>query len=103
MKDLKIKFKLPFAEGFESMINKMLAEKIAQDDDDKLLLAALVEVKERLMKKTLLVQDDYSMRLTAVQAIAMRILYTDYVNEFTSYMGNKLMMISNDVKQKYES
>ncbi len=105
MKAHKIKFKRPFAEGYTDLVQKLLCEddpvKRMDTDDDKLLLAALVEVKDKLAAKLLHQQELYSLKLTPVQSIALRLFYNDYVKDSTSYMGNALMKIANESHQKF--
>lgn len=101
MNTLKIKFKADFATGFCQLVDS-LVKQTGDDDDEKLIMAALAEVKMNMQKKLLVPQEKYSVKLSAVQAIAMRILYNDYVQDPTSFMGCHLLSISNSVNQKFQ-
>ncbi len=98
----QIKFKHPFAEGLIKLIDRLFLEKYAEDDD-KLVMAGLAELKHRLYLAVERFQKEYTMTLTPVQAIAVRILYKDFVNDPATYMGSKLLLISEEVGKKYAS
>jgi hypothetical protein len=100
LKQVKISFNHSFAEGLIQLIDEVLANKY-EADDDKLVMAGLSEIRHRLYLKVEGVQKEYTMTLTAVQALSLRILYTDFINEPATYMGSKLMLISEDVAKKY--
>lgn len=102
MKNHKIKYNRAFAEGFEAMMNKVLQEASIETDDDKLLIAVMTEVKEKMVQKVILnIQEKYSLKLSPSQSIAMRLFYTSYINNPTSYMGSQLMKIANESHQKF--
>lgn len=97
---IKVAMKRPFMEGLSQLIEKYLIEEV-QDDDDKLLFATLAEVKEKLDKKLLKYQNDYSMKLDHTHALALRILHKDYIQDVKTYMGSHLHTISTEVHQHY--
>lgn len=100
MNALKIKIKDSYVTGFISLVDTMLL-KHYEDDDDKLMMAGLAEIKHRLCVKQLKPQSSYSLKLTPVQALSIRLLYTLYINEVHTAMGNYLHTISNNVKKIY--
>lgn len=69
--------------------------------EDCLVIAAMAEIKSRLYKKLENVQGEYSLKLTHVQALAIHVFYHSFINDHTSYTGNKLLMISNEVAKTY--
>ena len=99
-KGVKIKLKHDFAIGLMQLIDIIVAKEYATADD-MLIMAGLVEIRHRLIVKVEKFNKEYSLTLTPVQSISMRLLYTDFINEPSSYMGNKLLMISNEVAKKY--
>jgi hypothetical protein len=101
VQNYKTKITFAFATGFMQLINRMLTDNICKADDDKLMLAALVELKEKIYVKMKTVKKDYTLTVSPAQAIAMRVLYTNYINNPTTFMGNKLMLISNEVEKLY--
>lgn len=100
MKAVKITVKAQFLEGFIQLVDELL--KVSYDtDDDRMVMAALVEIRARFYNRLGKCQTEYSLHLTPVQAFAVRILYTDFINDPTSYMGSKLFVIANDVEKTY--
>ena len=99
-KPYKTKFKRQLLEALDKLI-EVLIEQNPQADDDRLLLSVLSEIQARIYAKLYTVQGEYQMSFTPAQAFALRLLYTDYVNNPTTYLGNKLHMISNEVKQHF--
>lgn len=102
MKGVKVEFKYAFAEGLIKIIDE-LAVCGYMEDDDKMVIAALVEVKQRLYQRMGISKLQYTMTLTPVQSLAMRILYTDFLTPDKGYMGNKLLQIANDVEKQFSS
>jgi hypothetical protein len=96
----KIEIKRPFAETLKESIDAIL-QSSPSDDDDKLLFSALAEVKDRLYLKLGKFQPAYSISFTPTQALALRILYLDYVNNPTSYLGNGLHQVALEVDQQF--
>lgn len=99
-KGVQIKFKHDFGEGLIQLIDEYLKFGYPEDDD-RLVMASLAEIRHRLYIAIEKVQKDYTMTLTPAQSIAIRIFYTDFINDPQSYTGNKLFQISNDVAKKY--
>ena len=96
----RVEIKRPFAETLKESID-MILQNSPGDDDDKLLFAALAEVKDRLYLKLVKFQPEYTISFTPTQALALRILYLDYVNNPTSYLGNRLHQVALDVEQQF--
>ena len=101
MSGIKIKSKRKFFESLSSVIEVLSCYNYI-DDTDKLAMASLAEIKKRLDVMLVTVKKEYTITLTDAQSIAIRILYTDFIQDFKSYVGNKLHTISNQVKQKYQ-
>ena len=72
------------------------------EDDDKLLFAVLHQINNKIYLKMLNEQTDYTLSLTISEAIALRILYTDYLQDATTSLGNRLHQISNEVHRLYQ-
>lgn len=103
MNQLKIHVKHAFAEGFVQMVDSIMKQHPVESDDDRLVIAGLTELRNRFHLRIEKMQRDYTLTLTPVQALALRIFYTDYVQTPTTYMGSVLFNISNDVAQLYIS
>lgn len=101
MNEVKVEFKYEFAEGLVKMIDTMVKAKV-ESDDEKLIIAGLYEVRTRLYKRMANNKLQYTMTLTPVQSLAMRLLFTEYITDHTSYMGIKLARIANEVQLKYD-
>lgn len=82
-----------------SLIEKIITEFEATSDDDKLLFASLKELKLRVERRLLDYRVKYTFSLPATEAIALRIMYTDYVDDKKSYMGIQLLELSNKIHQ----
>lgn len=99
-KPYKRKFKRTMLEALDKLIT-MLVETNPPGDDDRLLLSVLSEIQARIYAKLYNVQTEYQMSFTTAQAYALRLLYTDYINDYTTYLGNELHLISNEVKKHF--
>lgn len=100
MKGLKIVFKYEFAEGLISIIDKLCTQPLTADDD-KMVVAALLEVKERLCTRMARIKEQYTITLSPVQALGLRILHTDFTVNTSAYMAAKMLSIANQVEQTY--
>ena len=96
----KLAMKRQLAETLKQSIETVLINHPA-NDDDKLHYAVLSEIRDRLYAKLGKNQTSYIISFTPAQAFALRILYTDYINNPTSYLGNKLHMLAVEVHQQY--
>lgn len=103
MKNKGLKITLPhaFAEGLIQMIDQYLGQRYVEDAD-KMIMAGLAEIRHRLYVKVERHQAEYSITLTPVQALAVRLFYTEFINNPTDYMGSKLMLISNQVDKTFQ-
>lgn len=89
------------AEALVQMIDALLQQRY-KDDQDMLIMANLAEVKMRLQQKMLHYKEQYKLKLTAAQALALRLLYTDFVTGTqSSYVGNYLRQLAEQVHQNY--
>lgn len=102
MKGVKIEFKYEFAEGLIKIIDELLGYGCIADDD-KLVMAGLHEVKQRLQQRMLVFKKQYTFTLSPVQSLAMRILYTDFTHNHKGYMGTKLLQIANEVEKQFST
>jgi len=100
MKRIRIKFKHAFAEGYIRLVDDLLT-KTYGEDDDKLLVAGLTEIRHRIYLKMAKQQKEYTLTLTPVQALSIRLLYTDFINDPSTYMGSHLMLISGQVEKTF--
>lgn len=100
MKPYKCQMKRQFAEALMQVIDRLIAD-APDEDDDRMHLALLGEIKERLYTKLGKPKMDFGITFTPAQAIALRILYTDYIQNPNSYIGNKLHTIALEVAQQY--
>jgi hypothetical protein len=100
MEGVKIEFKREFAEGLVAMISELL-RKTYSTDDDRLVMASLAEVKQRLDTRMVQIKKTYTMTMTPAQSLSLRILFTDFPKCYTPHMGIKLLQISEQVASKY--
>ncbi len=96
----KITLKHDFAEGLIRLIDEYISLHYTEDDD-RLVMAGLQEIRQRLYLRMARYQKEYAISLTPVQALSIRIFYTGFINEPTTYMGSKLMLIAQQVAQKF--
>lgn len=101
MKQFKTKLKYDFAEALANTISQVMLAIVEPDQDEQLFLAGIAEVKLRIEMKLLRYRPKFQITLSPVQALSLRMLYTDYVQGDTDYTGNKLRMIANDIHQHY--
>lgn len=98
----KTKLRRDAMEGINTLIETLLHMRRVHDtDDDKLLMCALSEVHIIFQKKMIEMSDSCTISLTPTQAFALRILSTDYVQDITSAIGNRLHQISNEVHKTF--
>ncbi len=101
MQPIKLKQQRAFYTGLVQLIAN-LVEYGYVEDTDKLTIATLAELKQRIDVRLLTVKKEYNITLTHPQAIAMRLLYTGFINEFKTYLCNKLFTIANQVQKNYQ-
>ncbi len=99
-KQFKFKIGRDMAETIRKAINVTLEKAEVEDDNDRLLLAALAEISHTLYMKLGKGIMELKITLTPTQAIALRLFYFDYVNDYTSYEGNKLFHIANKIAKE---
>lgn len=88
------------AEALYDYLSNFNQQKVSSDDD-KLLIASLEEVRQKLYLKLGKFQSDYTMTLTPTQAFAIRILFHTQFIHTTGYLANKLHLLSCDIDKMY--
>lgn len=102
MKKYSTKLKYDFAEALVEVIAEALVQITPADDDDRLFLAALAEVKTRLQTKLVTWRPAYTVSFSPVQALSLRLLYTDeFRGQSPTYTGNRLRQIADEIHQHY--
>ncbi len=100
-KKFKVEQSRDFYEALIVLIEQLML-RMPDDNDDKLHLSALCEVLLPLKKKLLNYQSKYTHSFTPTQAIALHILFCDFISDHTSFMGNALHKISQKIHQQYQ-
>jgi hypothetical protein len=100
MKPYKTNLKFKQVECLKEAIENLL-ETEPVGDDDKLLFAVLAEIKGRLYDKLGHHFIDCTMSFKAHEAFALRILFNDYLMDFTTYIGSKLLVMSNEIHEHF--
>ena len=100
MHPIKIKQHRAFFTGLVAVIENLVQYEYITDAD-KLLMATLADLKQRIDVRLITVRKEYSITPTHAQAIALRLLYLEFFDEHKSYMGNKLFTIANQVQKNY--
>ena len=100
---IRIKMKRDVGDILMQTIDTKIELGKAADDNDKLLFSALAEVSLVLYKRLGTNVHDFSIQLTSTQALALRLFYTDFVCDPTTYLGNQLHRIANMVHKQMNS
>jgi hypothetical protein len=102
LKKYKTRLKYDFAEALVAIINDAIGQVYAGADDDKLFIAAIAEVKIRLYKKMETVAGSYTISFSPVQAIALHMLYTEFIGDLRNqYTANRMRQIANEIHRHY--
>ncbi|MFP5039422.1 hypothetical protein [Parasediminibacterium sp. JCM 36343] len=99
-KRIKIEMPRDFADTLMHTLDDTIALGHAPTDDDRLLVAALAEVSTVLGKRLGADKHKFSVNLTPVQAMALRVYYTFYVSDANSFLGHGLSRIARTVHKK---
>ena len=104
-KGFKLKLKRDIAEAMEQLIDGLVKLDLS-DDDDKLLVAALVEMRLRLYDKLKHQQGEYTLTLTNVEALALRIFFCQFIanqkqTPNTAQLYHWLQLTANEVHRAY--
>lgn len=99
-KPYKTKFKRNLLEALQAYIEQLL-DQGSNQDDDRLLLSVLAEIHRRIAIKLYTPQHEYQVSFTPAQAMALRLLYIDYICQPESYLGNKMHMVANEVHKQF--
>lgn len=100
LKPYKTVLKFDVCEAIITLINSLHEFKY-EDDNDKIVVAALEEVRVKLSKRIITYQTKYTVSFTPAQALAMRILYTDFLTGTNNQLGNRLRMIADEVHKHF--
>ena len=101
IKKYKCTLKRELLELLKQYIEAIIENTQQANDDDKMHSALLAEISDKIYNKLGRFQTEYQISFTAAQALALRILYTDYITEPTSYLGNKMHEIAMGVHKQY--
>lgn len=101
-KGIRIKLKHDMVQALIQLFDEYLKMDYL-DYEEKLIMASLAEIRHKFWVSTARVQGEYTFTLSPAQSLSMHLFYTQYINQPTSYVGNKLMQISAEVAQKYPS
>lgn len=101
MKKLQVKMDSAFVNGLHQALTKLLLTTTPATDDDKLFYAVLFEITLELQKRLAKMLDRYDISFTPAQALSLRMFQQNYCPDVTTYLGNGLHRISNQVDQKY--
>lgn len=96
----KTRIKHDMMECLVNLISEYLAMEYTEMDD-KLIMAALAEIKHKMQIKLLSYQADYGFSFSPVQAIAISIWFDDFIGDHTTQAGIKLHNISTEIKQQF--
>lgn len=100
-KDLTLRFSYELIECLCELIDKLLEQGPA-DNDDELLLAVLadfnISLKQRLIGKA---KSQYQVNMNAPRAIAMRNMYLTCTTGENTWFRNELRVIAEQIHAKY--
>jgi hypothetical protein len=100
VKKYKLKFKADHGTALINCIDTVLNVEAA-NKAEKLVMAGLLEVKQKLVGKMFGGQMEYKMSLTHVQALALHLLPEMIDLVPTTQIGGFLLNTSNEIAQKY--
>ncbi len=102
MKKYSAKMKAAFINDLHQFIAQLLSREW-EDMDDKLLMAVLSEIKDKIYDMLKYSKQEYKLSLTPAQALALRTMYLGFFgNDVKSYLGNNLFQLSNKIDQFYQ-
>lgn len=96
---IKVKYKRDVLQGIRDLIVKILDTRM-DSEDNKLLACALWHFVQRVDIKLCSVKDSYQIKLQPFEAQALRMLYLDYLGDPSTYIGNHLHALSNQVHRQ---
>jgi hypothetical protein len=103
MKEYRVKLKNEFANALPVLIDRCIATDANCGWEDKMLVAAWVELKLKVQKRLVEVKKEYAFTFSAVHAIALMMIWEqlEYDEILNDYLENRLRQISNEVEQHY--
>ena len=101
--DLRFVLSLDFLAYLREYIDIQMSSPSSYNaDDDKIILAALWEIRQKVnLKLATSCKKNYSMKLSACQAIAIRQVYTSFDIGNNPWFSNELRKISDSVHRHY--
>lgn len=100
--DVSIVLKYDFADCLRKCIDMQLAGFNDDDDETKLYLSALWELRQRInIRMATATQSEYRLKLSACQAFALRILFSCIEAPPSPWFGNELRMIADTIHRHY--
>lgn len=100
-KKFKLQLKHQMAEAFLECIKKVLTAYKPQDDDDAIWLSCLDELRLVLETRLLQYKPNYTFSIKPSLAFSIRILNNSFNRDTSTYLGNKLLQISNSIHKFY--
>lgn len=102
MKKYKIKLTCGAVETLDRFLGHLIMDGVPGTDEDRMLLAVLSEIRGQFYKKLGTPQKEYRLSFSPAQAIALRVVYLNYMDvPATSYLGNYMRLISDEVAKLY--
>lgn len=104
MKKYKIKLKHPEVEALRKYVGDVVEFMIdadVDDDNDRLLLAALIQVQMKLDAKLAAPQLKYRISFSPAESFAMRLMGSDFTAG-NIYVQNLMLRITNEVHQTFQ-
>lgn len=101
MKPFILKCHHTILETLVQSIDVVLSTQRAEDDIDRLILSTLYSLNQRFKIKLVRPKERYSFSLQPNEAMALRLHYTEYIGEPTTYLGSFVMAVANQVDQFY--
>ena len=95
------KMKHEFAEALVHMIDTLFEDFAPNNDDDRLMLAALAEVRLKMMQRMLVPKTVYQFQLSPAQAFGVRLAYTYFPPHPATQFGNGLRQLADEIHRHY--
>lgn len=106
--NFKTKFSNADLSALNQVIKYLFVEITEPETDEQLMLACLAEISLQIETKMLEYKIEYKLNLSAAQAIALRMLYYEYMKlglnngQLVSSLDAKMMLVCNNIHQQYQ-